>query len=152
MRRLAALAVLGLLAAGCGGSKQAEAPTTALLTGVDVAATSVTFAFRSGPRDVKVSYRPRAQIVESGSGARVRVAGTAFLVIRFTPAATADLQGEKVVPTYTGPKHVRGPGPVREAAKISDFEADLGWAIGLDRRLPYDVARDGDRVTVTFGG
>jgi hypothetical protein len=41
---------------------------------------------------------------------------------------------------------------VREAAKIGDFEAELGWAIGLDRRRPYDVTRDGDRVTVTFGG
>jgi hypothetical protein len=139
-----------VLAAACGGSKQADVPTTALLTDVGVEARSVTFDFRSPPEDVKVRYVPRAQIRESGSGAKVQVEGDAFAVVVFFPAATADIEGEKVVPTYTGPKHVPGPGPVREAAKIGDFEAQLEWAVGLDRRLPYSVRRDGNRVTVTF--
>jgi hypothetical protein len=58
-----------------------------------------------------------------------------------------------VVPTYKGPKRLRpeGPGAVREVVKVGDFEAQLDWAIGLARRTPYDVKRDGSRVTVTFG-
>jgi hypothetical protein len=40
---------------------------------------------------------------------------------------------------------------VREVVKVGDFEAQLDWAIGLARRTPYDVKRDGSRVTVTFG-
>jgi hypothetical protein len=37
------------------------------------------------------------------------------------------------------------------AAKSCDFEADLGWAIGLERRLPFHVSQDGAEVTVSFG-
>jgi len=39
---------------------------------------------------------------------------------------------------------------VRGLAKVCDFESDLAWAIGLDRRRPYDVVRKGARVTVVF--
>jgi hypothetical protein len=152
MRRLALVVALGLLAAGCGGSKPADAPATALLTDVRVTGTAVTFDFRSPPREVQAAYRPKAQIVESGSGAKVRIAGSAVLVVTFTPAATADIRGEKLVLTYTGPKRIPGPGPVEEVVKTGDFEARLEWAIGLDRRRPFDVARDGNRVTVTFAG
>jgi hypothetical protein len=53
--------------------------------------------------------------------------------------------------TYTGPRRIAGPGPVLETAKTSDFEADLAWAIGLERRLPLRVAQDGATVTVSFG-
>ena len=77
--------------------------------------------------------------------------GTAYAVVHFTPAATADLEGEQVTRTYTGPPRLSGPGPVLETAKTSDFEADLAWAIGLERRLPLQVERDGSTVTVSFG-
>jgi hypothetical protein len=40
---------------------------------------------------------------------------------------------------------------VLETAKTSDFEADLAWAIGLERRLPMRVAHDGTSVTINFG-
>jgi hypothetical protein len=150
MRRLALGVALGLLAAGCGGATRADAPTTALLTGVRVTGTAVTFDFRSPPREVQTAYRPGGQIVESGSGVKVHVKGNAFLVVTFTPAATADIRGEKLVLTYTGPKRIPGPGPVDEVVKTGDFEARLEWAIGLDRRRSFDVTRDGPRVTVTF--
>jgi len=150
--RWVALAVAGTaLIAGCGGSKHEAAPTNALLTGVHVGGNSVTFDFKSAPSTVKAAYQPKARIVESGSGAPVPLKGTAYVVIHFVPAASADIQGEKVVLTYTGPKRLSGPGPVLETAKTSDFEADLAWAIGLERRLPLHVARDGSTVTVTFG-
>jgi hypothetical protein len=151
MRRLA-VALLVVFASGCGGSNHPSAEqTNALLTDVRVAATSVTFEFRSKPQAVRSGYQPKSRIAESGSGAPVPLKGTAFFVIRFFPAASADIQGEQVIPTYTGPRRLSGPGPVLETAKTSDFEAELAWAIGVERRLPAHVSRDGSTVTVTFG-
>jgi hypothetical protein len=150
--RWVALVVVGAaFVAGCGGSKKEAAPANALLTGVHVGEKSVTFDFKSAPSTVKAAYQPKSRIVESGSGAPVPLKGTAYVVIHFTPAASADVQGEKVIPTYTGPKRLSGPGPVLETAKTSDFEADLAWAIGLERRLAMRVAQDGSTVTVSFG-
>jgi hypothetical protein len=149
MRYVALAGAAATLLAGCGGSTSVT-PTTALLTGVRVDAGNVTFEFKSGPRDIKAAYQPKAQIVESGSGRPVPLKGTAYVVIHFVPAATADLQGEQVIPTYTGPRRLSGPGPVLETAKTSDFEADLAWAIGLERRLPFRVARHGTTVTISF--
>ena len=150
MRRVAFAVAATALLAGCGGSGSA-APTTALLTGVHVDAESVTFAFKSGPREIKAAYEPKSRIVESGSGRPVPLQGKAYVVIHFVPAATADIRGEQVLPTYTGPRRLSGPGPVLETAKTSDFEADLAWAIGLERRLPFHVAQHGTTVTVSFG-
>lgn len=142
-----------LLLAGCGGSKRAGVPEMALLKDVRAAPQDVVFEFESAPGEVRTRFRAPSRIVESGSGARVRLLGRAVLVVTFTPAATADLQGEKVVPTYTGPKRLRpgGAGPVREVVKVGDFEAQLDWAIGLARRTRFDVQRDGARITITFG-
>jgi hypothetical protein len=140
-----------VLLAGCGGTKHLSVPPTALLTGVHVDGKTVRFDFKSAPGAVEASYQPKSRIVESGSGAPVPLKGRAYVVIHFRPAATADIQGEKVVPTYTGPKRLSGSGPVLETAKTSDFEADLAWAIGLERRLPLHVAQDGTTVTVSFG-
>jgi hypothetical protein len=151
VRRVAFVAAAAALVAGCGGSKHSAVPENALLTGVHVQGKSVTFDFKSAPKTVKAAYQPKQRIVESGSGAPVPLKGTAYVVIHFFPSASADVQGEQVTPTYTGPKRLSGPGPVLEMAKTSDFEADLAWAIGLERRVPMHVARDGSTVTVSFG-
>jgi hypothetical protein len=151
MRRAALALAAAALLAGCGGASHRTTNETALLTGVRVGATGVAFDFKSAPLRVRAAYQPKARIVESGSGAPVPLKGAAYAVIHFEPAATADLNGENVVPTYTGPRRLEGPGPVLETAKTSDFEADLAWAIGLERRLPLRVARDGATVTITFG-
>jgi hypothetical protein len=150
MRRVAIAVAAATLLAGCGGSSGVT-PATALLTGVRVDAESVTFEFKSGPREVKAAYQPKSRIRESGSGRPVPLKGTAYVVIHFVPAATADLQGEQVIPTYTGPRRLSGPGPVLETAKTSDFEADLAWAVGHERRLPFRVDRHGTTVTLRFG-
>src|SRR5947209_4332677 len=152
MGRVAAAvaAVAGVLVAGCGSAHQA-APATAFLTGLRVQAKSVSFDFESAPGDVAAAYQPKSRLVESGSGAPVALAGKAYLVIHFRPAATADAEGAKLRLTYRGPRRVSGPGPVLEVANTSDFEADLAWAIGLERHLPFRVARDDTTVTVTFG-
>jgi hypothetical protein len=151
MSRLAVALLLVVLGAGCGGSHRPVGPQNALLTGVKVEAASVTFEFKSKPRSVTSGYQPKSRIAESGSGAPVPLKGTAFLVVHFFPAASADIQGEQVIATYTGPKRLSGPGPVLETAKTSDFEADLAWAIGVTRRMPFHVAQNGTTVTVSFG-
>jgi hypothetical protein len=151
MRQIALALVAAALLAGCGGSKGAAEQGPALLTAVHVDATSVTFDFKSAPLQVKAAYQPKSRIVESGSGRPVPLKGTAYAVVHFVPSATADFDGETVKPTYTGPRRIAGPGPVLETAKTSDFEADLAWAIGLERRLPLHVAQDGATVTVSFG-
>ncbi len=39
-------------------------------------------------------------------------------------------------------------GPVQEVVRTGDFEAVLSWAIGLDKRRPFHVARAGANVVV----
>jgi hypothetical protein len=149
--RWVAVVALVVVAAGCGGAKKAAVPETALLTGVDVQASQVVFTFKSAPQTVTERWVPRSQLLESGSGAPVPLKGAAYLMIQFQPAATAVADASSVRFTYTGPKRIEGPSPVLEVAKTSDFEADLAWAIGLERRLAVHVAQDGASVTVSFG-
>ena len=153
MRWLVVPAVVVALVAGCGGSHDASVPTVALLTRVVVDGTSARFEFKSPPELVRVHFRPRSGIAEAGSGRRVALRGNAFLVVSFSPAATATATATKVTFSYTGPKRVQpsSSGPVQEAVKIGDFEAQLDWAIGLDRRRAPKVSRDGSAVTLTFG-
>jgi hypothetical protein len=153
MRRLAVGLLIVVAAAGCGGgsTKHDAVPENAYLTGVHVEGTSVRFEFKSKPQEVSAGWQPASRVAECGSGARVRLRGRAFVVVHFRPAASAEIKGEEVVPTYTGPKRLHGPGPVLDAARMCDFEADLGWAIGLERRIPLHVERDGSTVTISFG-
>jgi hypothetical protein len=151
MRRVTVVLLVVLAAAGCGGSKHPAAPENAYLTGVRVEASSVRFEFESRPQQVRVRYEPRSRLAECGSGKPIRLRGAVFVVVHFQPAASAKIEGETVTPTYTGPKRLSGPGPVLQAARSCDFEADLGWAVGLERRLPVDVSRDGSSVTLSFG-
>jgi len=144
--RLAAVAV-AVAAAGCGGS--ASTPDVALLTDVRAEGARVEFVFESPPREVSARYVD--EVREDGSGRLVRVAGAATLVVRFEPAATADLAGEKLRVTYDGPRRLRASGPVLEVVKVGDFESQLAWAIGLDRRRPHELEREGDRVVVRVG-
>jgi hypothetical protein len=153
VRRLAVLGAAMALVAGCGGSHRAPVPTIALLTTVHVDSSRATFEFRSAPGTVRTRYQPRSRIAEAGSGRHVPVRGRAFLVVSFSPAATGVADENGVTFSYTGPRRVRpaGPGPIQEIVKIGDFEAQLDWAIGLDRRRPVRVTRDGANMTVAFG-
>jgi hypothetical protein len=139
VRRLVVVLAIGLGAAGCGGSgaKQITVPKTAILTDVRARADSISFDFRSPPFRVTANYH-RGSPAQCGSGARVRLPGTAALVVHFTPATTSGVE-----------RRIRvGRGPVLELAKFCDFEADVGWAIGLDRRHPFRVSRHGATVSI----
>jgi hypothetical protein len=109
----------------------------AFLLAIHIAAHSVTFTFRTKPATVHAAYVSRP-LAECGSGRPVALGGVHF-VIHFMPAQSKILV-----------RRLPGAGVVRAAAKTCDFESDLAWAIGLDRRRPYNVVRRGARVTVTF--
>jgi hypothetical protein len=142
---------IGLVAAVLAGS--AAPPKTALLTHVKAEASRVTFSFRSAPLRITGGWVPGSKVSEDGSGKHVQVAGAAVLVLRFVPASGADLSGNTFRLVYKGPRRLKPPagGPVREVVRVGDFEAMLSWAIGLDRKRPYRIVRNGANVVVTFG-
>jgi hypothetical protein len=118
-----------------------SAVVVAFLLGIQVGAHSVTFTFRAAPATVRAAY-VAAPLAECGSGRAVPLRGRAHFVIRFLPGRTAL--------SFARSRRLKGVGAVRELAKTCDFESDLAWAAGLDRRRPYNVVRHGTRVTVTF--
>jgi len=113
----------------------------AMLLSIHVGANSVTFTFTAPPATVQASYTTKP-LVQCASGLPVVVRGVHF-VIRFRPARTAL--------SFAKQRRLKGTGAVRELAKTCDFEADLAWAVGVDKRRPYNVTRKGARVTVVFG-
>jgi hypothetical protein len=148
-----------------GSAASTTKPTaTALLTKVAIAGDAcgdrVEFTFkprhdRESAPGYRISYLPADEaLVEDGSGAPVAVRGSAFLVVRFEPAATADLSGTELVRTYTGPRRIAAPEnahSVRELVKSGDFEAVLTWVVGVEGRRPFAVAASASRVVVTIG-
>ncbi len=127
----------------------------ALLTEVraepSAAGDRVTFDFRSHPRRVEARYVGRSELVEDGSGRPVRVAGRAYLVVRFEPASGFDL--DRGVFVYRGLRRVapRRTRVVREVVRLGDFEAVLTWAVGMAQRRPYALERTGARVAPAIG-
>ena len=134
---------------------------TMLLTGVKVNSDScsdrIVFDFRDAAGEhpgVTVAYRPADQAqTEDASGRHIPIEGKAFLVVRFEPAATADLSKLKLEITYTGPPSIEPAGTrwVQEAAKTGDFESVLTWAVGLSEQRPFRVVTEPARLTVVFG-
>jgi hypothetical protein len=114
----------------------------------------VTFKFKEsepGP-GYDASYQP-AEVakIEDGSGDPVAVAGDDFLVVRMFPAMTAEIDGEDVKPTYTGPRNIPESAEarmIREVAQTGDFEAQVTWAIGLDNKHPFTVAASNEELVV----
>ena len=74
-----------------------------------------------------------------------------FLVVRMFPAMTAEIDGEDVNQTYTGPRNIPAPVEarmIRELAQTGDFEAQVTWAIGLDNKHPFTVTASNDELVV----
>jgi hypothetical protein len=161
---VAVAVAVAMLVAGCGsGAKQAacnplpragtaEQTATgrhelAFLTDVgavgDDCVDRVTFDFRArggGRPGYRVHYLPARQaLVEDGSGRPVKVDGSAFLVVRFEPAATAEASGDQLTLTYTGSRRLRPSKGrfVNEIVKTGDFEAVVTWVIALDEKRPF---------------
>ena len=128
-------------------------PKTALLTHVRAEPGRATFSFRSAPLQVRAAYVPKAKVSEDGSGKHVQVAAAAVLVDRLTPASGADLSGGTLRLVYKGLRRLKpaAAGPVRELVRAGDFESVLSWAIGLDRKRPYRIVRNGANAAVVAG-
>ena len=73
-------------------------------------------------------------VLECGSGEPVKVAGDAWLQIRFTGAQAHTEQGKST----SGPR--RRPlaqAVAKELVRICDFEGEVTWVIGVSRPNPY---------------
>jgi hypothetical protein len=76
---------------------------------------------------------------EDGSGTAVPVAGSAFVVVKLSPAYGYDFEQNK--PTFTGPKRFTptGANHVREVVHAGEHEGVITWVIGLDAKRPFSV-------------
>ena len=101
----------------------------------------VVFAFRgNGVPGYRVEYVD-PPITEDASGKVVEVDGDAFLFVRMEPASAYDMEAGEA--SYTGPARLdgsdAGTSEVQEVVKTGDFEAVLGWVIGLADEVDFRV-------------
>jgi hypothetical protein len=142
-------------------SKSEPAVGGSLLTSVDVEAhpcsDRVVFGFRDNPGEPPgfyAAYQPASTAkIEDGSGRTIEVAGSSFIVVQLSNAATAEISGDKVTPTYTGPRTIPGDGTrfIREVVKTGDFENQVTWVIGLDEHRPFVARSESSQVIVDIG-
>ena len=140
-------------------SANEEATTIALLDRVAVARHEgydrVVFQFRNRLPGYRVRY-VQPPLHEDGSGDRVDVAGSAFVLVTMEPASGFDVETGEGQLVYDGPRRITaaqaGTATVREVVRTGDFEAALNWAVGLDGRVGFRVLRlDGPpRLVVDF--
>jgi hypothetical protein len=99
----------------------------------------------------EVSYEPAETAkTEDGSGNAVEIDGSAFLVVRLTPAMTAKIDGDQITKTYTGPRRLApvAGSNVRDVVKTGDFEAQVTWVIGLDAKRPFTTSATDSQLVV----
>jgi hypothetical protein len=134
------------------GIGSSQIPLTAVdVTAVDACTDRIEFSFEStsGQPGVQVSYQ-QPPFTEDGSGEPVTVEGSAFLVVRFEPATTFDIEtGE---PTYDGPDQIVPVDTrwVREVRLTGSFEGVVNWLVGLDAERGFTVDTASNRVTITI--
>lgn len=90
----------------------------------------------------------RPPFFQDASGEPLAVSGNAFVNVVFHGATGVDFEYE---PTYHGPAVLRpGFAMLREAVRSGDFEATLGWVLGLERQTCWDAfeLRNPDRVVI----
>jgi hypothetical protein len=132
---------------------------TALLEDVDLARHEgydrVVFRFKNAVPGYRVAY-VEPPLTEDGSGAPVKVDGTAFVSVRMEPASGFDLETGEGVLVYKGPRRISGEDAgtsvVRELVRTGDFEAVLTWAVGLGDKVDFRVLtlEDPPRLAVDF--
>ena len=150
MRRLAAAATARRRRSSPAAAARSTTPCrrTRISPACTSTATSVAFEFKSAPQEVERSLAAARRASPSAAPA-CRSRSTAARSSSSTsarPRARRSRARRSSSPTRAR-SGCTGPGPVLEAAKICDFEADLGWAIGVERRVPLHVERgrlDGD--------
>lgn len=99
----------------------------------------VVFEFRSGLPGYRVQYVP-GPVVEDGSGEEVEVEGGALLEVHMEAASGVDLSGGQARQAYTGPRRIDpATGVVTVVVRVTDFEANLDWVIGVREVRPFRV-------------
>ncbi len=97
----------------------------------------IVFEFQGGLPGYRIQYVD-PPILADPSGLPVDIAGSAFLSVRFEPAAAHD--PDTGTPTYTGPLEIAAGLPALiEAERTGDFEAVLSWALGLSQEVDFRV-------------
>jgi hypothetical protein len=142
-----------LLAAAClagGGTTPVAldhaAASQSRLVGVTVSRSAcgdrIVFRFGSKPTPAyRIEYEPSARAkTEDASGRQLKIAGRAFLVVRFSQTVTT-----------AQPRRVAGGRHVRDAARTGAFEAVVTWAIGLDAKRPFRVRVSGSTIVISVG-
>jgi hypothetical protein len=91
-----------------------------------------------GTPSCRVAYA-NGPFSQDATGATVTVLGTAFVVVRCSPAYGYDFESGRT--TYTGPKRITPSGTqyVREIVETGDNEGVLTWVVGLDSQRPFRV-------------
>ena len=116
----------------------------------------VVFSFRSkypNPPGYTVSY-VSPPFVSDAEGAPLSVKGSAFILVRLSPAYGYDFENGQ--PTYTGPDRIT-PAPtkyVTEVVKRGDSEGVVTWLIGLNAKRGFSVQATGKpqtQLVVTVG-
>jgi hypothetical protein len=108
------------------------------------------FAFGGGdlPGYKIVPVSPPFKLIPSGKA--VKVQGSSFVRITFTPASALDANGK---PVYTGPSDLKpGMPALRELVKIGDTKGKLDWIAGLDGTgcVRVTVLTSPSRIVIDF--
>lgn len=143
------------IAAGFGTSEiSAKGDERGLLKAVRAASQSgfdrVVFEFEGALPGYSVRYVNKP-VTSDGSGEPVEVKGDSVLQVRMEPASGADLSGEDLRMTYTGPNRITpSTKTVTEVVRTGDFEAVLTWVIGVKGKPGFrvDTASGPNRLIV----
>jgi hypothetical protein len=128
----------GLVLAGTAAPAGAQsAPTlVAVRAGRHAGFDRVVFEFR-GPVPATRQVRWVDQLVQDGSGEPVSVAGGADLEVVFQGANAHDDRGR---PTASPRRFSPGFTALKEVVQVGDFEAVVGYGLGVDRKRPLEVS------------
>ncbi|MBT8207479.1 MAG: hypothetical protein KJO18_04330, partial [Acidimicrobiia bacterium] len=99
--------------------------------------TRIVFEFDDATPEYRIEYLD-GEPLASPSGNPLDIEGNAFLAITMAPAAGVDLSGDEPVVTYEGPDRISiEADDITELVKSEDFEATLGWVVGLESEQPF---------------
>jgi hypothetical protein len=97
------------------------------------------FDFSGGPPGYRVEYA-RTPVTQQGSGRPVHVDGKVALKLTMSRASGVIVTSNGVQHTYAGPTRFHPERTIfEEVVRTGDYEANLGWAVGLPGRLPFRV-------------
>jgi hypothetical protein len=97
----------------------------------------VVFEFREPTLPGYTIEYAREEPTACGSGERVKVAGTAHLLVRLSPAQAHEARGEEQVATAEPRDRRVALGPVQQLTLICDFEGVVQWVLGVKEPHPY---------------